>query len=144
MSRSPVNRWTEDGLINDVEWLPSQRLFGPPAMCDINDFEEAHYVYFLDNVSSWEDLIAGLEILSPLADDALSVAEEMGYPGFEEFKMIVRDRSKMESNPEIAEKFRKILIPSKFLAATIMAEKYEVCLGVALVRLMELTESPPL
>lgn len=143
MAESSVNRWNEDGFINCSEWLPPKRLFGPPSMVDINDFEETHYNYFLDHVSSWEDLIAGLEALSPLADDALTVAKKMGYPGFKEFRAIIRDRNKMESEPEIADKFRVILLPSKFLTATIIAEKYQVCLGAALVRLMELTESPP-
>jgi len=50
------------------------------------DFEMRDYVFFIDHAQSLSDLVKGLVILSPFADDALAIAESMSEADFEEFK----------------------------------------------------------
>ena len=114
--------------------LPKE-LFGD-AGCDINDFQIDNYTYFLDNVKSCEDLIRGLRQLSPLADDALLVAEDMSEREFHKFKhVLAKERRGEYSNAP--KKFRVIMMPSLFTPAILLADKFQVPLGTALIKLIE-------
>ena len=119
--------------------LPEE-LFGD-AGCDIHDFEIDNYVYFLDNVKSCEDLIRGLRQLSPLVDDALLIAESMNKQEFLRFKCVLA-KERREEYSNVPKKFRTIMMPKQFVSAMLLVDKdkYEVCLGVVLLRLIDLVD----
>ncbi len=122
-------------LRKSYDW-PSRELFGNRG-CDINDFELFNYTYFLDNVKSLEDLLKGLEELSPFADDALEVAELMTERDFCDFKLaLVHERKREESY--MPERFFCLLIPDRIFAAQPIAEMFKVPLGAALIRIVEI------
>ena len=123
------------------EWQLSRRLFGKDAGYDINDLEEASYVYFLDHVQSHDDLIAGLRELSPLADDALEVAERMSNRDFSKFKLaLARERECHGQGEESAfpAKYRILVLPRRFIQGSVLAEQFAAPLGAVLVRMLEL------
>ena len=104
---------------DSVWWDLSHELFGD-AWGDINDFELTDYRYFLDNVGSLEDLKRGLYELSPLADDALSVAEVMNNLDFAVFKLsLVQEREssrfQLQQQSTMPKKFLALVAPSKFI-----------------------------
>ncbi len=112
----------------------SKELFGD-AGCDINDFQIDNYTYFLDNVASCEDLVRGLRQLSPLADDALLIAGGMSEREFRRFKRaLAKERRGEYSNAP--KKFRVIIMPERFTPAILLADKFQVPLGTALIKLM--------
>jgi len=119
-------------------WILSERLFG--GMTEINDFEASHYNYFLDHVSSLNELITGLQELSPLADNALSIAENMNEREFQRFKSALKKERNREFTSALPKKFGPLLLPNNFISATMLAEKYEVALGVALIQLAEIKQ----
>lgn len=122
------------------KWQVSDRLFGDPG-CDIHDFEMGNYLYFLDNVKSLADLIEGLFVLSPLADDALEVAEQMNESDFYDFKIALAhergicQRGEMDSI--FPARYMPLLIPKQFVWGNFLADKFEVPLGTALIRIIE-------
>lgn len=146
----------------ESSWFLNRKLFGDDCGIDINDFDGASYAFFLDNVPSVEALVEGLAELSPLADDALSIAEQMTLRDFAEFKLaLARERRlrKIERGIEAAEsknqlllpgfppeitggsmpdKYLALLCPASFVPAAMLAEKFEVPLGAAILRLSEL------
>lgn len=119
---------------------------------DFHDFELANYINFLDKVESLENLLEGLRLLSPFTDDALEVAEKMNEKGFTKFKKAlpgVRRKSRdlfgeqLPLFPELEPpkmlcKYSSLLIPKRFITAVLASEKFDACLGVALIRIMEL------
>lgn len=116
-------------------WTLSEELFGDVG-CDINDFQIDNYTYFLDNVKSCENLIRGLRQLSPLADDALLIAESMSEREFHKFKrVLVKERCGEYSNAP--KKFRVIIIPKRFTPAIPLVDKCQVPLGAVLIKLIE-------
>jgi len=121
------------------EWFLSKDLFGN-NMIDVYDFEPANYNYFLDRVTSLADLIKGLQELSPLADDALSAAEKMNERDFQLFKASLTKERTHEIGSAFPKRFYPLIMPKKFISATIIAEKYEVCLGVALIQLAKIEQ----
>lgn len=139
-------RWTISERL-DIDhadsWVLSEHLFGK-GMIDINDFEPDNYNYFLNNVSSRDGLITGLRQLSPLADDALSVAENMSERDFQRFKSALKAERGCEFGSAFPRKFRSLILPKNFVSTTILAEKYEAPLGVTLIQLSETNqrESP--
>lgn len=144
-SSEEKKRWTiSERFQEDQEyWILPERLFDS-GMIDINDFEEHNYNYFLDHVFSLDELLTGLLQLSPFANDALSVAEKMNEQDFRRFKSALAKERSCESKSVFPGKFRSLILPKSFIQATIMAERYEVPLGVALIQLAELNqqESP--
>ena len=129
-------------------WHLSPRLFDYDVGSDIHDFEMSSYVYFLDHVRSKEDLLQGLHELSPLADDALAVAERMSDQNFIDFKLALIREKQITSGGLTLEscmpkRFDHLVLPKRFLKVLLsgIPEKFEVCLGVALVRCVELEES---
>lgn len=145
---SLVERRKKLGIMHtSLEW-PLSILFGKPVSkywlwaVSMYDFEMEHYIYMLDNVESREQLVSALQELSPLADDALSVAEWMTSVEFAEFREIVPRhhqavREGVEPQEEVPEQFLKIMLPDQFLYAIPLAEKGVISLGVALVRSWE-------
>lgn len=116
-------------------WLP-KGLFSN-KWCDLSEFESFNYTYFLDNAGSLQDLLKGLEELSPFADDALEVARSMTEQDFCDFKLaLVHERKHGESR--MPERFSCLLIPDRFIAGQLVAEKFDVPLGAALIRIMEM------
>lgn len=123
------------------EWELSYRLFGNIGY-NIYDFEMGNYVYFLDNIKSLADLIEGLFVLSPLADDALEVAEQMNENDFYDFKIaLARERGICQRGGEIDSifptRYMPLLIPEQFVLGNSLADKFEVSLGTALIRVIE-------
>jgi hypothetical protein len=130
-------RWRKE--LEDCErWVPSSNLFGDTGS-DIRDFEIYNWLYFLDNVNSLEDLLEGLYQLSPLADDALEVAEQMSKQDFRKFKKALAKEREGENRTE-PRKYQPLLIPKRFTLGALVAEKFEVSLGMAVIQLMEFGE----
>ncbi len=122
----------------DNEWELSSELFGDVGG-DIHDFESYNYVYFLDNVKSLNDLIEGLRQLSPLADDALKVAESMSDKNFHKFKKSLPEERCGERSV-MPKKYDALLVPKRFITVLPIAEKFLVSLGTALIRMIEFEE----
>jgi len=125
----------------------SPELFGKDAgagIGDILDFEMEDYRYLLDNVKSLKDLIAGLAKLSPLADDALDIAENMTSLEFSTFKLALIKEREMAAEDYgescMPKKFMPLLLPERFIDAILIAKQAGVAMGVALIRLMEIEE----
>jgi hypothetical protein len=117
-------------------WLLSRSLFGDTGAGDIWDFMLENYFFFLENMKSWRDLIDGLEQLSPLADDALEVAETMSNQDFYVFKITLARAS--QEFVQIPLEYVAILTPNIFSLACPVTEKMAVTLGCAAIRIMEL------
>ncbi len=117
-------------------WNLSSDLFGNVGV-DINDFETHNYTYFLDNVKSLEDLLEGLNQLSPFADDALKVAESMNQQDFCEFKLTLAYERRMEDS-KMPKRYITLALPKWFLYSIPLADKAIVPLGATLIRLIEL------
>lgn len=125
------------------QWRVSPKLFGDVGV-NIYDFQAYNYVYFIDHVTSKEELVRGLRELSPLADDALEIAERMDDLAFVQFKLALkRERSSVERDGRSSMPLRLplrygvLLIPKRFFEALPLSEKYEVPLGAVLIRIME-------
>ena len=117
------------------EWVLPIELFGDMG-ADIYNFEVDNYTFFLDNVKSLNQLLEGLQDLSPLADDALNIVEKMKEQDFLIFKEALQYERKMEDS-RLPNKYHPLVIPQKFILATLLAKEYEVPLGAALIRMME-------
>lgn len=118
------------------DWLLrlDPKLFGDIG-ADIYDFEETNWKFFLDNVGSLEDLLKGLHQLTPWVDDALGIAEHMNVQDFRKFKKaLAKERLGEKRMPR---KYHALIIPEKFILGSILAEKFEVSLGTAMVQLTE-------
>lgn len=147
-SPAVTQRPTLEERLEAYPWELSE-LFGD--MMDINDFESHHYVHFLNKVKSVEDLREGLYQLSPLANDALEIAERMTKKGFASFKrtlLSARIESGENQLPLFGEarkrdisKYAALLVPRGFILASEIADKFHVSLGVALIRIMETEHS---
>ena len=132
---------------NGWHWKLSGRLFGDIG-CDIGDFEIFNYTYLLDNSRTREDLIAGLREISPLADDALAIAEQMSDQNFCDFKLALIQERKIAWQEEdggsvMPEMYSTLLIPKLFICAFFIADKFQVPLGAALIRIINVTDSKP-
>lgn len=132
-------RWTLEDRYKDYKikegWsLPLPLFYNDDSYSGcIYDFEIGNYISFLDNVKSLQDLIQGLRELSPLTDDALSVAEGMNDNDFIYFKLALikeRQNSKLNNNfeqPNVMEnKYLPILIPTNFIPASEIADLCKV------------------
>ena len=119
-------------MMEEKKWTLSSKLFGDVG-CDIYDFEADNYVYFLNNIASRDELVAGLLELSPLAEDALPVVENINNKGFQEFKKILINERRGKDS-DMPEKFRTLILPERFIHAALLADEYCVPLGAALVR----------
>ena len=129
-----------------IDWdISNHRAFGEDSEGSIAsqvwDFQMEHYVYFLDNVSSSDALIRGLNDLDPFVDDALKVAQLMTEVGFASFKLALIHERKVARN-EAAEsimpkEFSPVVLPLKFLWAMQLAHTAKVAMGTALIRTME-------
>jgi len=117
-------------------WSLPTELFGDMG-ADIYNFEVDNYTFFLDNVKSLNQLVEGLQNLSPLADDALSIAKKMKEQDFLIFKKVLQYERKMEDS-RLPNKYLSLVIPQKFILANSLAEEYKVPLGAALIRVIEL------
>jgi len=131
--RSKLNQKLR-GVKNYSSWNLSRDLFGDVG-ADINDFEAYNYIYFLDNVKSIEDLLEGLCQLSPLADDALEVAEHMDQQDFYEFKLALAYERRQDS--KLPNKYSALVIPNWFIYAIPVTDKCKIPLGAALIRVIE-------
>ena len=132
-------RWTLEEREELFAWQLSSQLFGDTGW-NMNDFDASNYVYFLDTVGSLEDLVEGLRELSPLADDALDIAEAMTPQDFFDFKLCLaheRGRGKIDGS-KMTKRYRQLCIPKRFVKGCIMAQQFEVPLGAALQRMAEL------
>ena len=128
--------------LRNKTWAPDPSSFGMGSG-DIDDLEISHYVYFLDNVKSLSDLREGLHQLSPLADDALEVAENMDEGDFYEFKLaLAYERRVQEEGGEskMPAKYFFLLLPALFLRAVPIAEKFRAGMGSACIRILDLQE----
>lgn len=123
--------------LNEDWWILPKGLFGEDVEVDMDDFELCNYKFFLDNVKSVSQLLEGLQHLSPLADDALAVVEKMKRRDFIEFKKALQYERKMKDS-KLPEEYTPLVIPQKFIRASLLSEKFEVPLGTALIRMMEL------
>ena len=125
-----VGDFSEAGMlipVNDVG-------FGRPAMEGIEE-------YFLDNVLSREDLIEGLALLSPFADDALDIAKVMSSRDFAVFKLALpkeRRAALGEIQSAMPQKFFNLLVPDEFMFPSMRSKEFGVSLGVMLWRSMEI------
>ncbi len=139
MKITPEERFKLARKLRENPWLLSSDLFGDPW--EMNDFEMRNYTFFLDNVRSLENLLKGLCELSPMADDALRVAEHMNHQDFYEFKLalayerLVCERQQEDSKMPV--RYDTLVIPRWFVYALPLAEKCVVPLGATIIRLME-------
>ena len=120
-------------------WKLSPILFGEEVR-DITDFMSYNYVFFLDHVASREELVRGLRELSPLADDALDIAEHISDQDFIKFKLALRrERASIKkfSKGTMPPEYLALVIPVRFPEAILAAEEFEEPLGVTLIRNME-------
>lgn len=128
--------------LEDVEnngWHISGELFGDTGAAHMFDFLNENYCYFLDNVDSNENLIRGLEEISPFADDALAVAQEFTLSDFKRFKDALATERRLEATDvsNFPDDWLAILLPARFILATMLAENENVPLGTALIRIAE-------
>lgn len=140
-SKPKNNRPTlEDRLNFKDPWLLIPPHFD--GFIEIWDFEAHHYVNFLNSTRSIDDLVTGLTQLSPLADDALDLAEKMSDSDFEQFKAeLSAERSQAKNLSETTNtqlRFGALMLPSQFLPAQLLAPQFEATLGTALIRIMPL------
>ena len=139
-----MNEYEKSLLIQKLRshWDLPTDLFGKTTFgnggCEIIDFEPEDYVYFLDNVKNLENMIEGFRCLSPLADDALKVAESMGKSEFNKFKKLLSYERHKEETRTLSKKYLPLVIPKRFFDAYVLSEEYQVSLGIALIRLAEL------
>ena len=147
-------RWTIEerfwGFLSDpqqtVNWCVSSDLFGDVG-ADINDFEGYNYSYFLDQVRSLEDFITGLADLSPLADDALDIAEVMSGADFLEFKIcLAHERGQAAMGnfgfSRMPARFLPLLVPRLFIKGAHLAATFGVPLGAAVIRILTAEDDP--
>ncbi|GEM_PF-7039145 len=121
------------------------KLFGTDLHNDIAsqiwDFSIEHYVFFLDNVGSLEDLLKGLDDLDPFVDDAIAVARNMSEAGFADFKLALAHEHRCSSGEEPESRmpvvFNDLVLPILFIPAMLLADKAAVSMGTALIRIME-------
>lgn len=110
---------------------------------DIFDFDEATYIKFIDGVGSVEDLRLGLNMLSPFADDAWRIANLMSDEDFARFKELLQKERALTQSGEYGEsdmddEWYTLLMPARLLVCSPVADQFEVPLGVALVRSVQL------
>ncbi len=132
--RTFINKGLSTSLFRNKEWTKGARI-------DIHSFGdgsdvEGSYIYFLDNVSSLEELNQGLEELSPFADDALEVSRNMTVHDFCDFKLSLPFGRRGVSHV-MPKNFLPILLPSLILKGMILSEKFAAPLGTTLVRMLE-------
>jgi len=146
LEKSEKTRWTLQDRQNSQEpWLLCYEFFGEGKRdVEIYDFGAPNYTLFLDRATSKPVLIEGLCQLSPLADDALKLAEGLSPVEFLEFReTLTKERSGTHTHR--TSKFFEILVPRGFVEAQIISEIFEVSLGHTLIGLMELGQQrfPP-
>jgi|SRR3990170_8215937 len=126
-------------LTREDNWhfLPRE-LFGEPLF--LYDLEPKHYNYFLDNVETIYKLREGLHLLSPLADDALAIAEKMSGEDFSVFKLALAYERKREDS-RMPREYLSLLAPPTFIPAILAADKFQVSLGTSLIQLMMLEDN---
>ena len=122
--------------VNEDWWSLPKELFGGDVGPDMLDFEIYNYTFFLDNVKSVSQLVEGLQDLSPLADDALAVAEKMKEQDFLRFEGALQYERKMKDG-KLPKEYAPLVIPQRFIQAGLLSEKFEVPLGTALIRMIE-------
>jgi len=122
--------------LNGYWWGLPKELFSGDGGVDMNDFELCNYRFFLNNVKSVNQLLEGLQHLSPLADDALAVAEKMKEQDFLSFKKVLQYERKMKDS-KLPNEYTPLVIPQRFIQAGLLSEKFGVSLGTALIRMME-------
>ncbi len=109
------------------------------------DFEIENYHYFLDKVSDIDDLIRGLSMISPFANDALDVAEGMTENDFIDFKLALsqeRLASQGLAESRMPKKFLPIVLPDEFMTPLMMDyKKFGVSFSIMLSRYMEVKTS---
>lgn len=110
---------------------------------DIMTFEPEDYTYFLDRVAtSRKRLIEGLSELSPFADDALTVAEQMSDLDFSRFRQALAKERQRAGDPRISgifpAKWQCILLPAAFIQAAPARIQYGAPLGCVLIKLAEI------
>jgi len=123
--------------LNEYWWDLPKELFGGDTGVDMHDFELYNYKFFLDDVKSVNQLLEGLQHLSPLADDTLAVAEKMKEQDFLRFKEALQYERKMKDS-KLPNEYTPLVIPQRFIQAGLLSKKFEVSLGTALIRIMEL------
>lgn len=119
-------------------WKVSKELFGNVGI-DIYDFEMSNYIFFLDNVATLEDLIRGLQELSPLVDDALAIAKKMNEKDFYRFrKALPRERASalIDGQSHMSNKFQGLLLPQLILSSMFLVEEFQVALGVMMITIL--------
>src|SRR3989338_3830782 len=112
--------------------LHSDWSLGDPIWGDVWCLEASDYSKFLDNVKSLPDLIGGLNHLSPLADDALGVAERMNEEDFYRFKFALKNErsiSKSGENSKMPYKYGSLVIPEMFIPASLLSKTIHAPLG---------------
>ena len=140
-------RWTLTERLETPEggWTLSRALFGDVG-ADIYDFEMFNYVYLLDHATSREALVNGLRELSPLADDALDIAEQMTEGDFYDFKIaLAHERgisARGDGESKMPDKYYALILPERLITAIGLAQKAEVPLGAAIIRMMEFEKKP--
>ena len=122
--------------LNEYWWGLPKELFGGDAGVDMHDFELYNYRFFLDDVKSVNQLLEGLQHLSPLADDALVVVEKMKEQDFLIFREALQYERKMKDS-KLPNEYTPLVIPQRFIQAGLLSEKFGVSLGTALIRIME-------
>ncbi len=138
-----------NSMMSSTGWhLPKEAFgdMGPINVNDMIDFEMKDYVYFLDHVATRADLIAGLALLSPFADDALSRAEVMSDDEFVEFKKLLpaeRQSSLSDGANILPERYLVLVLPERFLAALMLNERAGCSLGMTMLRIMEYEQDNP-
>lgn len=101
-------------------------------------YEAKDYNRMIDDAKTVDDLISGLEKLSPFADDALKVAKTMTLEDFEKYREWLKlERKGIFGGIENVIKYGAILIPVLFIDAHFLQEQCHAPLGTCLIRMLE-------
>jgi hypothetical protein len=97
------------------------------------------YAAMLDAAVDADDLRAKLKGWRKLAPDAIAAARKMDARDFAEFKRgLQSERGGVFAGEEWADRFMDILLPSRMLRASMLANDFKVPWGLAWLRLKEL------
>ncbi len=130
--------FVENGL---SEHLFSDKNANRECKVDIHSFGDdsdmgGSYTYFLDNIRSLDELIQGLEELSPFADDALEIARSMTMQDFYDFKLAL-PFERNGKDWQMPDRFSSLVLPTRILKGMFLSQKAGAPLGTTLVRMLE-------
>lgn len=99
------------------------------------------YIKGIRKATTAKELVEAIQPYSEICGDALQAAEVMEDKEVKEFQRDWRKASKPQSDEwteNFIKRFGMIVMPSKLLEASLIAEKYHAPWGVAFIRMQEI------